>query len=316
MHTSQTFLVTGALGCIGAWVLYHLARQGHRAVSFDASTARHRVDALLPTDAQDGLTFVQGDLRDMDRLTATMAQHGVTHVLHLAALQVPSCRANPALGAAVNVGGTIHVLEAMRRVGLQHLAYASSIAVYGPPEAYAPGPVTDAARPDPRTLYGVFKTANEGTARVYWQDHGLSSIALRPYTVFGVGRDQGLTSDPTKAMRAAVRGAPFEIGFGGRMLFQWASDVARQFIDAARDARPGAHAFNLGTGLASVAAVVDHIRAVRPDARITIREDVRLPFPEALDDAPLRAHAPHVYDTPLAEAIRHTMNHFETLETL
>ena len=53
----------------------------------------------------------------------------------------------------------------------------------------------------PRTLYGVYKLANEGTARVYWQEDGVASVGLRPFSVYGPGRDQGLTAGPTLAMR-------------------------------------------------------------------------------------------------------------------
>ena len=58
----------------------------------------------------------------------------------------------------------------------------------------------------PRTLYGVYKQANESTAKVYYQDHDLSSIGLRPYVIYGPGRDQGMTSTPTKALLAVARG--------------------------------------------------------------------------------------------------------------
>ena len=154
--------------------------------------------------------------------------------------------------------------------------------------------------------------ANEGTARIYWQDYKISSMGLRPYTVYGVGRDQGMTSDATKAMWAAVRGEPFEIGFGGVMQFQLAADVALQFIAAAEQNSEGAHVFNLGTPPVSVDEVIQLIRQVKPDAQIT-RKETHLPFPESFDDSALRAHATRVYETPLAQGIRLTMEHFERL---
>jgi nucleoside-diphosphate-sugar epimerase len=243
---------------------------------------------------------------------AAVRDHGVTHILHLAALQVPFCRANPILGAQVNVTGTINVFEAARAVGISHLAYASSIAVYGPASAYPPGPVAHDAPYAPSTLYGVYKVANEGSAAVYWRDHGISSTALRPYTVYGLGRDQGLTSDPTKAMLAAAKGEPFTINFGGMMQFQHASDVAQQFLDAAHppERDRGAHVFNLGTPPASVDAVIDLIKTVRPGAQIN-RTEAILPFPEAFDDGALQGFAPRVYERPLADGIRETITAFQ-----
>jgi nucleoside-diphosphate-sugar epimerase len=308
----KTFLVTGALGCIGAWVLKHLVAQGQRVVAFDMSTDRHRLDWVMTPDEQAAITFVQGDLTDTVRVQESFNAHKVTHVVHLAALQVPFCRANPVLGSQVNVTGTVNLFEAAREAGVPHLAYASSIAVYGRASEYPAGPIAHEAPHAPQTLYGVYKVANEGTARIYWQDHKISSMGLRPYIVYGVGRDQGMTSDPTKAMWAAVKGEPFEIGFGGVMQFQLASDVALQFIDAADHRREGAHVFNLGTPPASVDEVIQVICQIRPGAKIS-RKDTRLPFPESFDNSALRAHVSHVYETPLSEGIRLTMELFEGL---
>ena len=115
----------------------------------------------------------------------------ITHVIHLAGLQVPTCRADPILGAKVNVLGTLAVFEAVRLAGdqVKRLVYASSAAVFGPPEKYPTGPLADDVPLVPATHYGVFKCCNEGNARIYFQDFGLSSIGLRPWTVYGVGRD-------------------------------------------------------------------------------------------------------------------------------
>ncbi len=306
----DTVLVTGAMGCIGAWTLYHLAKQGRRAISFDITDDRHRLDLLLTPEEQAAITFVPGDLTDFAQVLAAMQTHGVTHVVHLAALQVPFCKADPVRGAQVNVVGTINVFEAARQSGLKHLAYASSVAVYGPPDEYPPGLLAHDALFAPRTLYGVYKQDNEGAAGVYWQDHGLSSTSLRAYTVYGVGRDQGLTSDPTQAMLAAAAGRPFHIKFGGRMQFHFASDTALQFIEAALHPLDGAHGFNLGTEPAAVAEVVDLIRQIRPGAAIT-HEERPLPFPEGCDDRALRQHSANVFATPLVEGIRQTIAHFE-----
>jgi UDP-glucuronate 4-epimerase len=307
---STRYLVTGSMGCLGAWTLAHLVREGKPAVSFDLSTNRHRLDLLLSREEQAAITFVQGDLGRYDQVEAVFRDYGVTHVVHLAALQVPFCRADPVTGAQVNVVGTVNIFQAARQFGLKHLAYASSIAVYGPPDRYPAGLIAPDAPIDPHTLYGVYKQANEGTARVYWEENQLSSVALRPYTVYGLGRDQGLTSDPTKAMLAAAAGKPFHIGFGGTMQFQWASDVARYFIAAAETPSAGAAVYNLGTPPATVQQVAQIIRDCKPGADITV-EDRHLPFPAGFDDTPLKQYLPSIADTPLADGIRQTIDAFE-----
>lgn len=309
--TTPKYLVTGSMGCIGSWVLYHLVKSRRDAVSFDISDRRHRLDLLLTAEEQKSITFVRGDLTDYEQVSAAIQSQEITHIVHLAALQVPFCKADPVLGSQVNVVGTVNILEAARQAGIPHLAYASSIAVYGGAGDYGDGLVSHTALRRPHTLYGAYKVANEETARVYFQDYGVSSICLRPYTVYGVGRDQGLTSDPTKAIVAALNGEPFEIGFGGEMQFQLASDVAQQFIAAAdQQSFGGADAYNLGGVVTSVDTFVEHIRDLVPQADISINQAVRLPFPTGFDDQMLEETVPTMYKTPLADGIRNTVELF------
>jgi nucleoside-diphosphate-sugar epimerase len=308
----MSYLVTGGMGCIGAWVIKHLLERGERVVNFDITSSRHRLDWLMSREQQQDINFVQGDLTDFESVKAAFARHGVSHVIHLAALQVPFCRADPVKGAQVNVVGTVNVFEAARFTGVSHLTYASSIAVYGPPGDYPPGLIAADAAMQPRTLYGVYKVANEGTARVYWGGYGLTSTALRPYTVYGVGRDQGLTSEPTKAMAAAARGENYQITFGGRMQFHLASDVAMQFIEAAENPLDGAYGFNLGTPPVEVRKAAELIMQLRPGVKITVAENP-LPFPEGCDPTPLHNAFSGVYETPLDQGIAQTIAHFEKL---
>ncbi len=305
-----TFLVTGAMGCIGSWAMYHLLQRGDQVVSFDLGDDRHRVDLLLSRDEQQAITFEQGDLRDTARVYELVEKHGIDRIIHLAALQVPFCKADPVVGAQVNVVGTVNIFEAARKFAIPHIAYASSVAVFGPPSLYPDGLIGDEALTDPRTLYGVYKVANEGTARVYWQDHQISSTALRPYTVYGVGRDQGMTSEPTKAMLAAVKGEAYEIGFSGDMQFQLASDIARYFVEAADRPGDGARSLNIGTKTHSVAEVVDLIKATRPGAAVSFKQN-DLPFPAGFTGDALRAYMPAFEETSLAAGIQQTMAHFE-----
>ena len=310
---TDTYLVTGGMGCIGAWALTHLQRSGKRAVNFDQSSDRHRINWLMSAEEQAGISFVQGDLRDTEAVKAVFAERDITHVIHLAALQVPFCRANPPLGAEVNVTGTVNVFEAARAQGIGHIAYASSIGVYGPPSDFPPGLIAHDAPKNPRTLYGAYKVCNEQTALVYYEENGISSTALRPYTVYGVGRDQGMTSEPTKALVAAAKGQPYHIPFSGTMQFQLASDVARQFILAAEQPLGSARGFNLGGGDPKI--VADFVAAatdVLPAAQIDVADNP-LPFPEGFDDTELRSSFDRVYETPLVEGIAETIEHIQRL---
>lgn len=308
---SETYLVTGVMGCLGAWVAHHLVERGARVVGFDLSEDRRRLDLLLDPSQQESIVFVKGDLSDERAVSHAVEANSVTRMVHLAALQIPFCRANPSAGARVNVVGTVNVFEAARRAGITHLSYASSAAVYGPPSRYASSILPADARKEPATLYGAYKVANEVTAGVYAVEHGISSIALRPYTVYGVGRDQGTTSEPTTAMLEAARGRDSHISFGGRMQFHFASDAAHAFIAAADAGQvQGAHAFNLGGDPVAVTEVAAIIEELRPGVSVSVGSG-RLPFPEGLDSGELDRILPGLPRTELREGIRRTLESFE-----
>jgi len=267
----MAYLVTGAMGCIGSWTLYHLVTAGKQAVVFDLSDDRSRLNLLLEPQQQDAITFVNGDITDTAQVAQVVEQHGITHIIHLAGLQVPFCKANPSLGAQVNVVGTVNIFEAVRafREQVRGYAYASSLAVLGPAEMYPERPVADDVPLHPGTLYGVYKQANEQTARIYWQDWQIGSVGLRPYIVYGVARDQGMTSDIARAVLAAAAGRPFHIRFSGSVTLQYADDAARIFIAAARAGHQGAAVCNLRNDVMEVADFVTLLKSKAPQARIT-----------------------------------------------
>ena len=164
----------------------------------------------------------------------------------------------------------------------------------------------------PATHYGVYKLANEGNARVYWLDNKLSTIGIRPMVVYGPGRDQGMTSGPTKAILAAVVGRPYRIAFGGRTVLQYAGDVARTLIVASRSGLEGAQVFNLGGSLTRMDELVSAIEDAVPEARSLVTfEPQPLPFPEVIDDAGLDVLG-DVPVTPMREAVRQTVEVFRS----
>lgn len=300
----ERFLITGALGCIGAWAVRNLVRAGVPVTIFDLGGSTHRLRLLLDDDELARVPLIKGDIAELPAVEAALAESRATHIIHLAALQVPFCKADPSLGARVNVVGTVNMFEAAKRAGVTRLVYASSVAVYGRSEEYGEGPLGEDAPLSPRTHYGVYKQANEGTARVYWLDDGIGSIGLRPYTVYGPGRDQGLTSGPTKAMVAAAAGRPFHIPFSGRQGLQLADDTAKLFIQAARAPFEGAAVFNLRGSVVAMEEIVAAIEAAEPAARGQVTfAGPPLPFPDELDDAGLRAALGALPFTPLEEGV-------------
>ncbi len=310
----ESWLLTGSLGCIGSWVLRNLAAEGVRVTATDVATDPVRPRLLLDDEQLARIRFETMDVTDLASVKELVARHAVTHIVHLAGLQVPFCKANPSLGARVNVVGTVNIFEAARAHWgqVQGLAYASSLAVLGPEECYPQRPVKDDVALHPQTLYGVYKQANEGTARLYWQDWQLPSVGLRPYIVYGVGRDQGMTSDIAKALLAVAAGVPYHIRFGGPVALQYADDVARMFIACARSDYAGAAACNLRNDVVQTADFAALLNATYSGAQITCAE-ASLPFPADLDDSGLRAILGEVPHTPLAQAVEESVGLFRRL---
>jgi UDP-glucuronate 4-epimerase len=309
--SADCFLITGAMGCIGAWVIRNLVREGVPVIAFDLVNEPRRLKLIMTPGELARVTFVQGDITELASIEQALDTYAVTHVIHLAALQMPFVKANPSLGARVNVVGTVNVFAAVarRRERIERVIYASSVGIYDAADAGGPGAIV---RHDtvghPNSLYGVFKQANEGTARVYWQDNRLTSIGLRPAGVYGPGRDQGITSAPTRAMLAAVVGQPFHIPYGGRGEFQYADDVAKAFIACARIPFEGAEVFNLHGSVAHMSEVVAEIENVVPEARglITFAEPA-FPSPEEYDDEALTRLVGPLPHTTLREGIAATI---------
>jgi UDP-glucuronate 4-epimerase len=312
----ERFLVTGALGCIGAWTVRELVREGVPVVAFDVGSDPRRLALIMTPEELAQVTFVAGDITDLGSLEGALADHGITNVVHLAALQVPFCRADPPLGARVNVVGTVNVFEAVRRrgAGMAPVVYTGSIGMYSASDTDpATGQLREDADPHPGNHYGVYKYANEGNARIYWADSGVPSVGLRPMTVYGAGRDQGMTSSPTVAIAAAVLGVPFRIAFGGSTLYQYAEDVAKTLLLASRAAPEGARVFNLGGSPVAMDEWIDAIEAAVPGAAGLITNEPKpLPFPSDIQHDSLAALG-HVPVTPYREAIAATARIYQRL---
>jgi len=312
-------LLTGGYGCIGSWILKHLLHHGESVWIYDLREDTRRLRLLVSDELVRKVDFIQGDVTDLAALRRAIDRYAITHVLHLAGLQVPICRAEPLHGAKVNVLGTLAIFEAVRlaRPQVQRLVYASSAAVFGPPDFYAGDrlPLSDDVLLAPSTHYGVFKCCNEGNARIYYQDFGLSSIGLRPWTVYGVGRDFGMTSEPTKAIKSVALGRRYAISYGGKQDLQFADDVARVFVQALEVPYKGAKSYNLRGAVVDLATFHRTLCEVAPEARDLITFGERqLGIAYDLCDTALQRDLGPIHVTPLADGIRQTLELFRRLQ--
>ena len=295
-------LVTGAGGCIGSWSLALLARAGVPTVAFDLASDKRRPALLMDQGTLAQIPWVVGDIADTAALRDVVQDHGVRAIIHLAALQVPFCAADPVLGARVNVVGTVNVFEVARQAGIRRVAYASSIAAHS---------FMDDA-PWLKTLYGAYKHCDEGIAACYAQDFELPSVGIRPGVVYGVGRDQGMTSKTTMALLAAAAGTPFAIPFTGPVSALHAGEAASAFIRSVAAERVGAPVFDLNGRVTSVECWLELLHELAPDADVRA-EGRALPFPADGSDAPLLGHVGDYGQMPLEEGVRGTFEVFRQL---
>ena len=308
-------LVTGAQGCIGSWVVKRLIEAGNEVVTFDVNDSLARLEMISDAGVVAKVNRRVGKIEDTAAVKALVKDEGITHICHLAAVLMPFCAKNPVEGALINVVGTLNVFEAAKEAGLtEGVVYASSSAVWGPTDEYGEGELTEDLPTRPKTHYGVYKAANEGNARIFFANDGISSIGLRPWTVFGPGRDAGLTADPTLAMRAVAQRQPFQIRLSGHMDLQYTQDVADIFIRCMVSGVQGAHAFNLRGEVIAMEDLVTMLDELRPEAKglITVAGNP-VPVAYRMSDAALVAAVGEVPRTPLREAVLSTINKFESL---
>ena len=295
-------LVTGAGGCIGSWALALLTRAGIPAVAFDLTEDKRRPRLLMSEDELAQVRWLTGDISESDIVMNAIEASGARAIVHLAALQVPFCKADPIAGAKVNVVGTVNVFEAARKLGIKRITYASSIAAHGAMEGHGTLP----------TLYGAYKFCNEETAKVYSQDWQVHSVGLRPGVVYGVGRDQGLTSKTTVALLAAAAGRRYEIPFRGAVSWLHAGEVASAFLKAVSKDREGAPVFDINGVATSVEKSLELMQKIAPGAQITCTGSP-LPFPMDLSDEPVRRHLGDYGVVPLDDGMRGTYAAFKDL---
>jgi nucleoside-diphosphate-sugar epimerase len=296
----RSVLVTGAAGCIGAWVVKILSEIGAKPVVYDLTENHQRLKLIMHDTGS--VIWELGDVTNFERLSEVAEKHNVEAIIHLAALQVPFCKADPVTSTQVNVIGSVNILQLARLRSITRLSYASSIA------APAMGDNDSLA-----TLYGAHKVCGEQMAAVYWQDWQVPSVGVRPTIVYGPGRDQGMSAAPTIAMLAAQLDIEYEIPFSGLVSYLHAEDAAQRFIVAAAQAHPGAPVFDLNGTVADTPDVLEMIREHRPNAKLNYTGDP-MPFPADASDNMLEDFLGLPPCRSMRQGVSDTLKYFESAQ--
>ena len=238
----MNFLVTGAAGFLGAALANRLAQGGHHVRGLDDLSAGDPA-RLLPH-----VSFTRGDVNDRPKLWSLL--QGVECVYHLAArVSVPESVLYPREYNAVNVGGTVSVMEAMRDAGVKRVVFVSSGAVYGEQSQV---PFHESLSPNPRSPYAVSKLAAEYYVRTIGALVGIETVSLRVFNAYGPGQPLPAVHAPVipRFLRQALTGGSLVVhGTGAQTRdYVFLDDVVEALVAAATAQTVDRLIINVGSG--------------------------------------------------------------------
>jgi len=242
-----TVLVTGGAGMIGSHIVDELIDRGAAEIRVLDNLVRGSRANLVPAASRRPITLIEGDVSDIE--TVRRSVEGCDYVFHQAAIRITLCAAQPHDCVNVLVGGTLNVFDAARAAGVRKIVYASSASVYGAADVF---PTEEKHHPyHNRTLYGAAKLMNEGIARSYRDMHGLESVGLRYFNVYGPRMDVtgAYTEVFIRWLQCAEWGnAPQIHGDGSASMdFVYVRDVARANL-LAMESDQDDHVYNIASG--------------------------------------------------------------------
>ena len=266
----STIVVSGGAGLIGSTTIDLLLRaHAPRSVIIFDNFSRGTMANVARAAADPRVRIVEGDIRDRDAVARVL--DGADALIHMAALRITACAAEPREAFDVMCTGTFNLVEAAQRAGVGKVVAASTASVYGLAETF---PTTEAHHPyNNRTWYGAAKVMLEGLLRSFNDMYGLPYVALRYFNVYGPRMD--IHGKYTEVLirwmeRIDAGQPPLILGDGTQTMdFVYVEDIARaNLLALASDVSDDV--FNVASGvetsLNDLAAALSRVMNVRPDA--------------------------------------------------
>lgn len=293
----EKIIIFGGSGFLGSWIVKAFLKKGYSVSIFDLKIQKELLSHVVGNDINK-IKFINGDITNYDQVQEAI--NDMDHVINLAGLMTPDCSANPILGAKVNVLGSINVFEALKKNNNKFLVYASSAGVFGQKDHYYPFP---------ETHYGAYKLAVEGVARAYLNEDGISSVGIRPYVIYGPGREVGGTAGVTLACKAAKQGDSYTVNFSGKAGFVYVQDVVDLVEMSIAQIPSGALTFNINGITADVSDFINLIKKNIPLSDIGIEGDPLSVVDEIRGNEPSKTFKKFKY-TSLEDGIKRTIDFY------
>lgn len=293
----EKIIIFGGSGFLGSWIVKAFLKKGYSVSIFDLKIQKELLSHVVGNDINK-IKFINGDITNYDHVQEAI--NDMDHVINLAGLMTPDCSSNPILGAKVNVLGSINVFEALKKNNNKFLVYASSAGVFGQKDHYYPFP---------ETHYGAYKLAVEGVARAYLNEDGISSVGIRPYVIYGPGREVGGTAGVTLACKAAKQGDSYTVNFSGKAGFVYVQDVVDLVEMSIAQIPSGALTFNINGITADVSDFINLIKKNIPLSDIGIEGDPLSVVDEIRGNEPFKTFKKFKY-TSLEDGIKRTIDFY------
>ena len=293
----EKIIIFGGCGFLGSWIVRAFLKKGYSVSIFDLKIQKELLSNVIGEEINK-IKFINGDITNFDQVQE--ATNNMDHVINLAGLMTPDCSSNPILGAKVNLLGSINVFEALKKNNIKFLVYASSAGVFGQKDHYYPFP---------ETHYGAYKLAVEGVARAYFNEAGISSVGIRPYVIYGPGREVGGTAGVTLACKAAKQGDIYNINFSGKAGFVYIQDVVDLVQMSISQIPSGALILNINGITADVNDFINLIKKNIPLANIGINGNQLSIVDEIRENEPSKTFKKFKY-TSLEDGIKRTIDFY------
>ena len=267
-------VVFGGCGFLGSWLIKKLLDNNFNVVIFDKEIKKNFLKKIIKF-SNNKIDFIKGDITNYDQVFLASQKGEV--LVNLAGLMTPGCSQNPILGNAVNVVGSINVFEAAKNQKNKYVVYTSSGGVFGR---------NNPKIPFPETHYGAFKLAVEGIARALYLEDKFSSFGLRPFVIYGPGREIGGTAGITLACRASANNEDYTIPFSGKAGFVYVEDVTEIIFRLIQEQPKGANVVNINGITCDVSKIIKILNKINKNNKILFKNNNLPVVGEILGNSP------------------------------